>query len=110
MDPRRKIDENYDRLQKGQIPFFESYTEVVQIEQPLGPPTDEKVLVIRINKSLLRLYGFLAAVTLVCLLLPFFCSRLASMPCKVCGDTETVRSHLMPARSSETFWATTNRR
>ena len=58
MDPRRRMDEKYDRLRSSQVPFVEKHNEIVFVEQSLGKPAECEVIVIRIHKPLLKLYSF----------------------------------------------------
>lgn len=59
MDPRRKIDEKYDRLRMSKVPFVEIHRETVVELQPLGQSVEREVIVVRIEKSSLKLYLFL---------------------------------------------------
>lgn len=59
MDPRRKLEERLDRLERGQVPFIESYREVVLEPQSLGKPLEREIIVLRIDKSKLKLYAAL---------------------------------------------------
>ncbi len=52
------MDEKADRLEASQVPFFETYSEIVLVEQALGKPSECEVIVVRIHKSLLKLYSF----------------------------------------------------
>ncbi len=65
MDPRRKIDEKYERFERDRIPSFETYRETVLENQPFGPPIEQEMIVIRINKSALLLNSCLAAFALL---------------------------------------------
>lgn len=58
MDPRRRIDEKYDRLRSAEVPFIETYNEIVLVEMPLGKPIESEVIVVRIGKSKLKLAAF----------------------------------------------------
>lgn len=60
MDPRRRMDERHERLRVSRVPFVETYREKVLEEQPLGPPLEREVIVIRIDKAHLKLNAFLA--------------------------------------------------
>lgn len=62
MDPRRRIDEKYSQ---ARLPDFESYTERVLEDQPLGAPVAHDIIVIRLKKSALKLYSSLALFTLL---------------------------------------------
>lgn len=62
MDPRRRQEE---RLERGQIPFVESYREIVLEPQSLGKPLEREIIVLRIDKSKLRLYAGLLAFMIV---------------------------------------------
>ena len=42
MDPRRKLDEKHERLRASQVPFIETYREMVLEEQPLGKPLERE--------------------------------------------------------------------
>lgn len=68
MDPRRKIDEKYDRISSGQVPFVDTSTEIVLQPQSLGKPVEREILVIRIDKNTLKTYSLLAAVVVATIL------------------------------------------
>lgn len=72
MDPRRKIDAKSERLRLGRVPFIETYRETVLEEQPLGAPLEREIIVIRIDKSHLKLYSFLLAFVLLLILISVF--------------------------------------
>ena len=72
MDPRRKIDEKYERLRLGRIPFIEMYREVVLEPQPLGAPLEREIIVIRIDKSYLKLYSFFLGFFLLLIVFSIF--------------------------------------
>ncbi|KSV87349.1 hypothetical protein N181_01740 [Sinorhizobium fredii USDA 205] len=59
MDPRLELDERLDRLERGQVPFVESYRETVLEPQPLGKPHEREIIVVRIDKSKLKFYSAL---------------------------------------------------
>lgn len=56
-DPRRRIDEKYERLRSSRVPFIETYREIALEDQPLGPPLEREIIVVRIDKSYLKLYS-----------------------------------------------------
>lgn len=58
MDPRRKLDERMQREGPAGIPFIETYTETVRVEEPIGPATSVPILVIRIKKGDLKILIF----------------------------------------------------
>lgn len=58
MDPRRKLDEKHERLRSSQVPFVETYREIVLEEQPLGIPLEREIIVVRIDKAYLKFYTF----------------------------------------------------
>ena len=68
MDPRRKLDERSEYLQRSKVPFIETYRETVLERQPLGAPLEREVIVVRIDKSYLKLYSFLTAFSLLLLI------------------------------------------
>lgn len=53
MDPRRNIEEKYNRKE---IPFWESYREIISEPQSLGNPIEREIIVIRLDKSKLQIY------------------------------------------------------
>lgn len=59
MDPRRRLDEKIDRLSRAEVPFVETYREMVPVEMPLGPPVMTEVIVIKVGKEKLKVYSFL---------------------------------------------------
>jgi hypothetical protein len=65
MDPRRKMDERLDRIERGQIPFIESYRETVLEPQSIGKPIEREIIVLRIDKHKLKLYSALLAFVIV---------------------------------------------
>jgi hypothetical protein len=65
MDPRRRLDEKYERLRSSKVPFIETYWETVLEEQPLGAPLHREVIVVRIDKSYLKLCSFLLGFALL---------------------------------------------
>jgi hypothetical protein len=65
MDPRRKLDEKHERLRASQVPFIETYREMVLEEQPLGKPLEREIIVVRIDKAYLKLYTFMLAFIVV---------------------------------------------
>ena len=58
LDPRRRLDEKHDRLRSSEVPFIETYNEIILVEQPLGKPSECEVIVVRIGKTKLKLYSF----------------------------------------------------
>ena len=58
MDPRRRLDEKYDRLRASEVPFIETYNEIVFVEQALGKPSECEVIVVRISKAKMRFFAF----------------------------------------------------
>lgn len=68
-DPRRKIDERAERLRSSKVPFVESYREIVLEGQPLGAPIEREIIVLRVDKSQLKLYAGLAVFVVVILVL-----------------------------------------
>lgn len=69
MDPRRKLDEKYERLRSSNVPFVETYRETVVEEQPLGAPLKREVIVVRIDKSYLKLYSSLLGYALLVMII-----------------------------------------
>lgn len=65
MDPRRKLDAKYEKLRSSKTPFIETYRETVLEEQSLGAPLEREVIVVRIDKSYLKLYSFLLGLALL---------------------------------------------
>lgn len=72
MDPRRKIEEKYDRIQRGRVPFLESYRETVLEPQSLGGPLERELIVLRIDKAKLQLYAGIAAFVILLLVVGAF--------------------------------------
>ncbi len=72
MDPRRKIDEKWQRLETGKVPFIESYREIVLEEQPIGQPIEREIIVLRINKASLKLNLFLGSFILILVVFTVF--------------------------------------
>ena len=68
MDPRRKIDEKYGRIERGQVPFIESYRETVLEPQALGKPLEREIIVLRIDKSKLKFYAGITAFVVLLLI------------------------------------------
>lgn len=61
-DPRRRLDERQDRRESDRVPFIETYREAVAVDEPLGLPSVREIIVVRIDQTKLRLYGFLVVV------------------------------------------------
>lgn len=59
LDPRRRLDEKFDKLRSSEVPFIETYNEIVLVEQPLGKPSECEVVVVRIGKSKLKFLAFI---------------------------------------------------
>lgn len=72
MDPRRKTEERLARVSRGKVPFVRSHRERVLEEQPMGPPLERDVLVLRIELAALKLYAALAAFALMLLVLSIY--------------------------------------
>ena len=72
VDPRRKMDERLDRVRRSRIPFIETYRETASEAQSIGPAVDHEIIVIRIKKSDLRLFGYLAAFIAIIALIGIF--------------------------------------
>lgn len=72
MDPRRKIDEKWQRLETGKVPFIELYREIVLEEQPIGQPIEREIIVLRINKASLKLNLFLGSFILILVVFTVF--------------------------------------
>jgi hypothetical protein len=72
MDPRRRLDEQYEKLRSSRVPFIESYRESVLEEQPLGPPIERHVFVVRIDRSQLKLNSFLLGFVLLTITLGIY--------------------------------------
>ncbi|MBB3521017.1 MULTISPECIES: hypothetical protein [unclassified Rhizobium] len=66
------MDERRDRLERGRVPFVESYRETVLEPQSLGAPLEREIIVLRIDKSKLKLYSALAAFVVVLLVISGF--------------------------------------
>jgi len=67
MDPRRQLQERNEKLQLSKVPFIETYRETVLEEQPMGPPLAREIIVVRIDKSYLKLYASLLIFVLLLL-------------------------------------------
>lgn len=78
MDPRRRIDDKYARIDASRVPFVESYREIVLEEQALGKPIEREIIVIRIDRSTLRLYAFLLGLIVLTILITIGVGILAS--------------------------------
>lgn len=65
------MDERSERLRSSKGRFIETYREIVLEEQPLGPPLEREIIVIRVDKPLLKLYGW-GAIFIVSLLVLSF--------------------------------------
>lgn len=69
MDPRRRIDDKHARISTSRVPFVETYREIVFEEQALGKSLEREIIVIRIDRSTLKLYAFLSGVILLTVLI-----------------------------------------
>jgi hypothetical protein len=72
MDPRRTLDDKYERLRSSKVPFIETCREIVLEEQPLGAPLEREVIVVRIDKSNVKLYSFLLGSALLVSIIGIF--------------------------------------
>ncbi|RWJ74645.1 MAG: hypothetical protein EOR35_31305 [Mesorhizobium sp.] len=72
MDPRRRLDEKNERLRSSKVPFIETYRETMLEEQPLGAPLEREVIVVRIDKSYLKLYSLLLGFFLILVIVGVF--------------------------------------
>lgn len=70
-DPRRRTDERYSRMERSHIPFLETYREFVFEKQPLGKPLEREIIVLRIEKSGLKLYAALFVFVVVIFVLTY---------------------------------------
>lgn len=68
MDPRRKIEQKYQIREVDSVPFIETHREIIDERQPRGPSVRREVIVIRIEKSALRLNLALLAFFVVVIL------------------------------------------
>jgi len=68
------MDEKYVRLRHARVPFIETSRETAFEEQPLGPPLEREIIVIRIDKSHLKLYSFLPGFVLLLILVSLLSS------------------------------------
>lgn len=69
MDPRRKMDERFQLLDDTRVPFIRKARETALEAQPLGPPLEREIIVIRIDKAKLKFYLFMLAFSILIIVL-----------------------------------------
>lgn len=66
------MDERADRHRSSKVPFLESYRETVLQDQPLGAPIEREIIVLRVDKSQLKLYSTILAFMVAVVVLTLF--------------------------------------